>query len=340
MTTFANALVNELMSARDSAEEQLLSERSMEPRAHILAFDESTMIGDENVVGVGIGEKDRNGEPTGDLAVKVYVVDKAPADAIQPQSLVPEEISGHPTDVEEVGIVTAGQLRTKFRPAPGGCSIGHKDITAGTLGAFVKADGEIAILSNNHVLANSNEAEAGDHILQPGPADGGTDPEDKIAQLHSWVPITFGGSENYVDAALATPDPDWFDSVTPFILQIGEVRGSIEPALGLQVQKMGRTTKLTHGQVTGVGVTIGVRYGNRVARFREQVQIRGANGNPFSLGGDSGSLILTEDNSATSLLFAGSNDGSSTFASPILTVIDQLKEATGAQELDLVKYPW
>ena len=340
MTTFASALVNELKSARDTAEGKLLSERSMEPRAHILAFDESTLIGDENVVGVGIGEKDRNGEPTGDLAVKVYVVDKAPADAIQPQSLVPEDIAGHPTDVEEVGIVTASQLRTKFRPAPGGCSIGHTRITAGTLGAFVEADGEVLILSNNHVIANSNEAADGDHILQPGPSDGGTDPADRIAHLNSWVPITFGGTDNYVDAALATPYPDWFKSVTPFILQIGEVRGSIEPVLGLQVQKMGRTTKLTHGQITGVGVTIGVRYGSNVARFREQVQIRGAGGNPFSLPGDSGSLILTEDNTATALLFAGSNDGSSTFASPILAVIDELKAATGAQDLGLVRYPW
>ena len=61
------------------------------------------------------------------------------------------------------------------RPCPGGISAGHVDITAGTLGAWVKdkANDQPVILSNNHVLANSNQAALGDAIVQPGPVDGG-----------------------------------------------------------------------------------------------------------------------------------------------------------------------
>ena len=84
--------------------------------------------------------------------------------------------------LEEVGEIFApppGDIktdidRTKYiRPAPGGVSIGHKDITAGTLGMLVqdKETGEILILSNNHILANSNDAKIGDRIMQPGPHD-------------------------------------------------------------------------------------------------------------------------------------------------------------------------
>ena len=68
----------------------------------------------------------------------------------------------------------------------GGVSIGHYAITAGTPGAFVKdkTTAETLILSNNHVMANSNDASIGDAILQPGPADGGKSPQDRIAALH------------------------------------------------------------------------------------------------------------------------------------------------------------
>ncbi|NIU63493.1 MAG: hypothetical protein GWN66_23410, partial [Pseudomonas stutzeri] len=85
------------------------------------------------------------------------------------------------TDVQETGVIRALQDHTaKWRPAPGGVSIGHVDITAGTLGCLVVRGDHIYILSNNHVLANSNEAEPGDAILQPGPHDGGT-MDDQIA---------------------------------------------------------------------------------------------------------------------------------------------------------------
>ena len=72
-------------------------------------------------------------------------------------------------------------------------SIGHFRVTAGTLGCVVRdrASGERLILSNNHVLANSNDAAPGDPIVQPGAADGGQVSQDAIAYLERFCPIQF-----------------------------------------------------------------------------------------------------------------------------------------------------
>jgi hypothetical protein len=47
-------------------------------------------------------------------------------------------------------------------------------------------------MSNNHVLANSNAAQPGDPIWQPGKYDGGGS-ADQIATLEQFIPIGFPG---------------------------------------------------------------------------------------------------------------------------------------------------
>ncbi len=86
----------------------------------------------------------------------------------------------------------------------GGISVGHKDISAGTLGGYVRDNvtGELMILSNNHVLANVDAGKVGDAILQPGNADGGTLPADKIGTLARFVPLRVSTTK-LVDCAIA-----------------------------------------------------------------------------------------------------------------------------------------
>ncbi len=128
---------------------------------------------------------------------------------------------------EYVALAEALMLARRVRPAEGGYSVGHYQITAGTIATCVydilpggttgspPAQGigtppHCYILSNNHVLANTNAAQSGDPILQPGPYDGGTDPTDRIAALSRWVPITLEPPtprslhRNVVDAAIAS----------------------------------------------------------------------------------------------------------------------------------------
>jgi hypothetical protein len=145
-----------------------------------------------NVVAVGAGYKFTGGEKTSTFSIICSVTKKIPASELSSRDMVPETLDGIPTDVFESGRLRALQSPTdRFRPAPGGVSIGHHEITAGTLGCLVKKNGEMVILSNNHVLANSNDAQVGDPILQPGPYDGGRFPNDHIADLTQFVPITF-----------------------------------------------------------------------------------------------------------------------------------------------------
>jgi hypothetical protein len=128
-----------------------------------------------NVVGLGIGAKVTDEHVTQDVALRVYVRNKLARAELRQQELVPDTVGDLPTDVVAVGDVTA-----LGRPVRGGASIGHPDISAGTLACLVAIGDEPFILSNNHVLANVNRAALGDPILEPGPADGGTEP---IAEL-------------------------------------------------------------------------------------------------------------------------------------------------------------
>lgn len=312
----------------------------------------------QNVVATGIGYKITGGEQTDTLAITCSVENKQAKEQLSSRDLIPEAVEGIPTDVITTGMIYAQQERPdRFRPAPGGTSIGHYLITAGTLGCLVQRDDQAFILSNNHVLANSNDAEIGDPVLQPGPHDGGSVSGDTIASLEQYVPIRFAtedgdqpcsigsgianllnvfaamvGSrtrlqsirpqqeENLVDCALATPKRR--DDVSAEILEIGDISGIAEGSLGMEVQKSGRTTGLTSGTIQQIDVTAKVSYGaNKVATFTDQLMA----GN-MSQGGDSGSAVLNMDNEVIGLLFAGSNT---------TTVINRIQNVLSALAVDI-----
>jgi hypothetical protein len=296
----------------------------------------------QNVVATGIGYKTVAGKVTSELSIICSVEVKKAKNKINSSDLVPPFINNIPTDVNPVGILRALQAPTgRFRPAPGGVSTGHFQITAGTLGCLVKKNNTVYILSNNHVLANSNEASAGDAILQPGPYDGGQNPADQIAVLSEFIPIHFIGdengglpscgiaksvtnilnamaslagsttrlrqyriqqqTENTVDCAIARVlNPE---EVSNEILNIGKIAGLQEGELGMAVKKSGRTTGLTNGTIDQIDVSAQVSYGtNKTALFTNQL-LAGA----MSQGGDSGSVVLSENNNIVGLLFAGSD---------------------------------
>lgn len=156
------------------------------------AFQED-LLAKPNVVGVAVGRKNLVGE----LSVVTLVQQKKPVAALSAEEMVPKQLDGVRTDVIEVGYLRAFQTpRDRYRPIiPCGVSIGHYKITAGTLGAIVtdRNSGEKLILSNNHVLANSNDALVGDPILQPGPTDGGQNPGDIVARLERFIPLRYLG---------------------------------------------------------------------------------------------------------------------------------------------------
>ncbi|GAB4224380.1 MAG: hypothetical protein Tsb0032_28860 [Kiloniellaceae bacterium] len=303
-----------------------------------------------NVVGMGYGVKWSDGEPTGKPALLALVSQKVAKADLTAADMVPKKIGDMPTDVLAIGQPFAGQaepievgvqlLAERFRPAPGGVSIGHTSITAGTLGTCVYdmvgapgdpigIPGRYYILSNNHVLANSNNATPGDAILQPGPFDGGTNPADRIATLNRFVPITFEPPvnrnlhRNLVDAAVAEGE---FHDLKREIHWVGHLRGWRDRAhvnVGTLVHKTGRTTNYTTGRITAVNATVDVNYGGgKLARFRDQIITTA-----MSAGGDSGSLVADRENYAIGLLFAGS---------PQVTILNQIEHVRTLLRVEIV----
>lgn len=297
---------------------------------------------DANIVGVGIGLGDGSsmaGSP-GDPILEIYTLEPESNGELRARLASVAGISAladsdFPIHAVHTGVIDAQPHRMRLRPAPGGISIGHRLITAGTFGCLVRGrnaprNNRLMILSNNHVLANTNAGPLGESILQPGPADGGHHPADQVAVLERFIPINFAaGSANIVDCATGWA---WPDRVRRELMYIsgGVIRyfrvgaTPVGAVLGMPVGKSGRTTQLTSGRVTAVGVTINVSYpGGRVARFTNQIAVRSPSGN-FSAGGDSGSLIWTWDGrrAPVALLFAGG--GGTTFGNPIASVLARL----------------
>jgi hypothetical protein len=227
--------------------------------------------------------------------------------------------------------------RLNQRPLLIGTSIGHVDVTAGTLGAFVTRAGAVGVLSNNHVLANENSAKTGDWVLQRGMFDGGR-AADRVARLRHVVRLT-KSRPNLVDAAIARIERGVdHDPATLRDLVGGRARrlsGVATDAVeeGDMVYKIGRTTGPTKGRVTAFELdNIVVRFTIGNLQFDDQIEIEGAGDRSFSDGGDSGALIVNSRMEAVGLLFAGGDTGGSnglglTYANPIATVLERLDAA-------------
>lgn len=324
---------------------------------------QAELLGRRNVVGVGLGYKISQGVNTGELSLIVSVTRKVDPSVLTAEDLVPRALDGIKTDIVETGVLRAFQRRPepaegsgprdRWRPVvPPGVSVGHYRITAGTFGCLVRRGEETFILSNNHVLANSNDAQQGDAVLQPGAADGGT-MDDRIATLADYVPLDFGtappecsvaewsakllnyvagafGSShqleavkqtegvNRVDAALARPlSPDLVNNE---ILHIGAPTGAGTATLGTEVQKSGRTTGYTQGTITQIDATLRIDYYGPSALFTGQLVA-----SPMSQPGDSGSAVLDMEGRVVGLLFAGSD------AATILNPIDEVLSALNVE---------
>lgn len=226
----------------------------------------------------------------------------------------------------------------RVRPLRPGVSLAHVDVTAGTLGGFVVADPDrsgddapqlpggadaLYALSNRHVL----DGVPGDGVLQPGPADGGTDPADRVGTVAAVVPLARGERAS-VDAAVALLDDPQVDLDYP----VGRVTTTAEAVPGDEVAKIGRTTGHTHGRVSAIEMDdVLVGYGPElgVLAFDGQIEVESTGPGPFSRGGDSGSLVYRPDGVALGLLFAGSETGGPdgtglTYVNPVDAVLDAL----------------
>lgn len=326
-----------------------------------LRVDRAIAAAAHNVHAVGIGRKIVEQQPAKELCVRVYVVQKIAESLLPPIYRIPKAIDGIPTDVVEsppafllakkksrarqakpaaeaaaaAVAPCSDKRRGRQRPVVAGISAGHFNITAGTIGYFCRSTrhgddpAHVFVLSNNHVLANVNQGHAGDDLYQPGPLDGGT-AADHFADLTRCVPIHLGGATpNRVDAAIGRLRADTEHRAE--VCSIGAITGVAQATEGMLVRKHGRTTGYTEGKVTdeSYDALVGMDHNDPsvVALFENQMRIeRVAPYAAIGLGGDSGSLVVRQDESvAVGLYFAGPPGGSYGVANHIQDVLNELE---------------
>lgn len=324
-------------AAVHSAKEQIEQMLAQAASANASTLATAHHIDSPGVLGVGLASV-----IPGQESLLVYVESAGGEEKVRRELVDMMNVQAASDDNFPLEVIVTGPInafttnRSKFRPAPGGVSISHPIVTAGTLGGWARGNGSRAnrllLVSNNHVIANSNNAQFGNNILQPGRADGGQNPGDRIAILERFVSIAFGGSPNFVDCAtgwcfpnLVQPDKHVYHGSSPTAKFFRVGAGMVAPQVNMIVGKTGRTTDLTQGRIQATGVSVNVNYGpSGVAHFRGQFSVRSVTSGTFSDGGDSGSFVWQWVGGVpvVGLLFAGG--GGITFCNPIQRVVAAL----------------
>lgn len=273
-------------------------------------FDRLTgLIG---VTGSGIGLRMKGGSFTDEVCIYLEVEKKLPFSALDPSQVIPPSVEGVPIDViervdvePEVLKIRPEELKddeNRYRPLVGGIQItngkvdSHGRISVGTLGFVVEVRAKkrtfFAALSNHHVMY-ANGAGDGNPIMQPKSA------ADEIAKNHFGQVIPGDG----VDVAIAE-----VNSGVQFVIgvrDIGRIVGFQAPYVGQGIRKRGRTTELTTGTITHIGV----RYEMFTPIYTGLTAYSGyrpTNPNErFTKGGDSGSAYVSFDNWVVGLHYAG-----------------------------------
>jgi len=280
---------------------------------HAQELNQDALLGYANVIGVATGFRERDGKVTEDVVVQVFVSRKVADAQLNPADVVPKRVSGWEgpaaqTDVIETTVPEAQQDTTRYRPVEAGSSIGPEaSVSAGTLGGWAcdNTDDTIVLLSNNHVISNLDTLPALRRIVQPGRFDGGVLPGDVIGALKRHNPVNTVANPppagtviptSVVDAAIGSIDGGI--DVDHDVIDIGPAIYELRaPALNMNVQKRGRTTRLTtNGRITSVGMTFNCTYLNRtrISSIQNAFRITSTDGNVFSSPGDSGSLIFDQ----------------------------------------------
>ena len=174
-----------------------------------------------------------------------------------------------------------------------------------------------------------DQAVAGEDISQPGLIDNNCVAPRIVADYSAKVAL---GSN--VDCAVAGLRANTMNT-SGSIEGVGIPSSNIATAsVGMNVQKSGRTTGHTTGNIGSINTSVSVQYqptcgsGRKINfSYTNQVLI---NSSTFSAGGDSGSLILTTGACPrpVALLFAGSS--STTIGNPIGEVISKMSNALGS----------
>jgi len=243
--------------------------------------------------------------------VPVVLVEMAPASFLSDAGLSPSDgWEKYPRGIREYQEVIIG-----------GISGANTNLTgeSGTIGYFCTRKSilprrkAVHLLSNSHVFVDLCKAKVDDTDLITQPSPGEPASNRPIGALVNFSAPSFEGEAdkpNHVDAALAKLwEQHRYEPTIPFI---GMVKGYVpkqDVEVGEPARKFGRTTGYTEGFVFSIYLDIKVRYDRtgQSALFQNQLLVEPTlpQFNKFVDKGDSGSLVIDEEQHAIGLIFAG-----------------------------------
>ncbi|MDD3494015.1 MAG: hypothetical protein PHI12_11170 [Dehalococcoidales bacterium] len=246
------------------------------------------------------------------------------------RAMLPANLGGYRLEFKVMKTPVLFSRTMEYRPLVGGVSIGHHLTSAGTNAVlcYDRKTGAPLVLSNVHVLtpilSTGSFGARGDPISQPGVLD--TDGVvRKAGELLRWVQPVNG--QMYADAAIANPVVEVSDLILADDDDYWQVKGVAKAERGMKVKKSGRTTGTTFGEIvaTDMDTKAADWQGNTIWQLLNQIRV------DISIeGGDSGSLLLTDDNKAVGLIWGGNQNLG--IASPIGYVMSALDIGITSQE--------
>ncbi|MPQ43807.1 hypothetical protein [Clostridium tarantellae] len=282
-----------------------------------------------NVIGVGLGVKNIKGMNTKEPCLHVLVKEKVPLNKLNKKDIVPSSFLGIKTDIINCGgFKLSGEspitkinninLKSRIRPIKPGINIAaFNGEIGGTLGAIVFGNKKNTpyILSCNHILADNNELEVGEYIVQPEP------PPDYyhnlVAFLSKAIRLDFEEKGiNIVDAAIA--EIPSYVKYTEEIPYIGKVKNIADPYITMRVRKTGCVSGYTEGVIKTINTKVRISniYGEKLM-FKDQIIA-----SYMSEIGDSGSIVVDSYNNAIGLLMGLSKEY--TIINPITKILNYL----------------
>ena len=202
---------------------------------------------------------------------------------------------------------TSNKSVTKQEKIEGGISISSEENLgmSGTLGAVfsVENNSNIYAITNEHVLDKGSLKPPKNNVVHPGTLDSLEKDRVKIGI------INYRNYAPYVDLGIIelTEKYPIGDSLRCKGIRI---KGIGVPKIGDKVKKCGRTTSLTYGEIISINCTLFESTRDKI--FKKQLML-----SCMAEDGDSGSVLINENNEAVGLIFAKNKNQKYTYANNI-----------------------
>ncbi len=262
------------------------------------------------VISVTVGVKETGDAVTQEVVFRVYVARKKSPAELAPGEMIPDQVLGVRTDVNELPIPTNFLDDDKYRPIVGGIQIANEKTGAmGTLGCFAQlnSDRSIVALSNHHVMMHGDPP-LGVKIGQPSVSCCCCCKGNIVGEVLNAT------SNGRIDCAIAriTGAAGFVNEILDIGLVFGSVAANPDGTTVTNLQrvlKRGRTTGLTIGTVVDPDAPTAANPAENIPARTGQILIRHVdNAKNFSEKGDSGSAIVDEQNVVVGLLWGGAGN--------------------------------